>query len=159
MSRIRRHHTIREILADHPASTQEELVDGLAAAGLQVTQATISRDLAAIGAVRGPEGYLLPDQAGGVAVRTATRASPIAADRLSPVIRQHAIDATRADSIVVLRTAPGHANFVASELDAVRPRNMVGCIAGDDTIFIATPSAKAAGALAESFQRMMEPTR
>ena len=154
MSRTRRHHTLRELLAAKPASTQEELVGGLADEGLAVTQATVSRDLAALGAVRGPSGYSLPDLNGGLSARPSTAGG----DRLAAIARRHLIIATRADALVVLRTAPGHANFVASELDAVRPDGMIGCIAGDDTIFVATPSRAAARTLAASLSAMMERT-
>ena len=157
MSRIRRHHLLRELLAGSPASTQEELAAGLTEAGLAVTQATVSRDLAAIGAVRGPDGYRIPEE-GGAGWPSAAR-SPDAEQRLAGVIRDHTVEATPAASMVVLKTAPGHANFVASELDAARPQGMVGCIAGDDTIFIASQSPESAGALARSFQEMMSGTR
>lgn len=140
------------MLADSPATTQHALVEGLEAAGMAVTQATVSRDLAAIGAVRGPDGYRLPEQVGGgVAV-----APPRAEGRLAGVIREHAISVEPAAGLVVLRTAPGHANFVASELDAARPLGMVGCIAGDDTIFIATGSEREAGRLVRRLEGMME---
>lgn len=145
MSRTRRQALLRDLLADAPASTQEELVSALARAGQAVTQATVSRDLAAIGAVRAADGYRLPDTGGGIAVAVAS--SPKNGSRLAGVIRDHVISVEPASAMVVLRTAPGHANFVATELDAARPPGMVGCIAGDDTIFIATASEREAGRL------------
>ncbi len=153
MSRVRRQALLRELLADSPATTQHALVEGLESAGMSVTQATLSRDLAAIGAVRGPDGYRLPDQVGGGAVAVAP---PRAEGRLAGVIREHTISVEPAAGLVVLRTAPGHANFVASELDAARPPGMVGCIAGDDTIFIATGSEREAGRLVRRLEGMME---
>jgi transcriptional regulator of arginine metabolism len=153
MSRARRHAVLRELLADAPASTQRSLVDGLESAGLPVTQATVSRDLAAIGALRGPDGYRLPGSVGGggVAVAPATGGG-----RIAGVVREHAISVEVAAALVVLRTAPGHANFVASELDVARPEGMIGCIAGDDTIFLATGSGRSAAVLARELEGMME---
>jgi len=149
MSRLHRQYTLREILASRPAVTQEELVESLAEAGLRVTQATVSRDLAAIGAVRGPGGYRLADPASAVGTLAED-------DRVEHALREHAMSVSRADALVVVRTAPGHANVVAAELDAARPEGMVGCIAGDDTIFIATPPARQAGELARDFLSMIE---
>lgn len=149
MSRSLRLHTLREILGRRPAATQDELVESLADAGLTVTQATVSRDLSAIGAVRGADGYQLPDQLG---VASAVQ-DP---EAVATAVRTHAISVARADSLVVVRTAPGHANVLAAELDTARPDGMVGCIAGDDTIFIATPSGKRAGELTALFNEMLE---
>lgn len=76
--------------------------------------------------------------------------------RLIPVLREHALVITAAASLVVIRTAPGHANFVASEIDASRPEGMVGCLAGDDTIFIATQSDKAAAGITCIFNAIIQ---
>lgn len=152
MSRTRRHHVLRELLASEAVSTQEDLVAGLARAGLGVTQATVSRDLAAIGAVRGADGYRLPGTpVGGTAVATA----PADGSRIAGVIREHAVSVEPAAALAVVRTAPGHANFVATELDAARPMGMIGCIAGDDTIFIATASDREARRLVRRMEEMM----
>ncbi len=149
MSRIRRHSVLRKILADSPASTQDELVSALAEAGMPVTQATVSRDLAAIRAVRAVDGYRLAGDVGGEAIPEAER-------RLAGVIREHAISVEAAASFAVVLTAPGHANFVAAELDGARPPGMVGCIAGDDTIFVATKSEREADRLVRLLCSMME---
>ena len=124
-------------------------MNGLAESGISVTQATVSRDLAAIGAVRSSEGYRLPDQD---SVSSST-GDPI---QLKAILRDHVLDVLPAASLVVIHTAPGHANFVASQIDATRPKGMVGCLAGDDTIFIATPSNKAASTLAELLGNALE---
>lgn len=151
MSRARRQHILRKLLTESPVSTQHELVHGLEKHGFSVTQATVSRDLAALGAVRGPSGYSLPEHF----VSMNAGQSP-EATRLVPVLREHALVITVAASLVVIRTAPGHANFVASEIDATRPEGMVGCLAGDDTIFIATQSDKAAAGMARAFNAIIK---
>jgi transcriptional regulator of arginine metabolism len=151
MTRIRRHAILRDLLARTPYSTQDALVEGLARSGIEVTQATVSRDLAAIGAVRSAEGYHLAD----LAIEPASTSIDEQA-RLRAVLRDHVLHTQTAGSLVVLRTAPGHADFVATELDAARPKGMVGCIAGDDTIFIATKSNTGAGSLARSITTALE---
>ena len=151
MSKIRRHAILRNLLARTPYSTQDALVEGLAQAGISVTQATVSRDLAAIGAVRNAEGYHL------VELAPDTVSAPIdQQDKLRSVLNQHVISAQTAAALVVLRTAPGHADFVATQLDSSRPKGMVGCIAGDDTIFIATKSNTSAGSLARAITSALE---
>ncbi|USN99417.1 MAG: arginine repressor [Phycisphaeraceae bacterium] len=145
MSRARRHAVLSRILRDRPAATQEQIAAALNAAGEPVTQATVSRDLAAIGAVRGPGGYQLPDLP-----------APAGQRRLAPTFREHAVSVEPAANLVVVRTAPGHASVIASELDAARPAGMVGCVAGDDTVMIATPSAGDAAALTEHLIACME---
>ena len=150
MTRIRRHAMLRQLLNRAPATTQESLVSGLESHGISVTQATVSRDLAAIGAVRGPEGYRLPEH-GAI--------PPVSSDdlkRLHSVLREHVIRIVPAASMVVIHTAPGHANFLASQIDSVRPNGMVGCLAGDDTIFIATASSKAAGSMVRALNKAIE---
>ena len=131
--------------------TQESIVEALAQSGITVTQATVSRDLAAIGAVRGAGGYMLSD--GGASARPQDLA------QLLSLVRDHVIRVSPASSLVVLHTAPGHANFVASTIDSVRPPGMVGCIAGDDTIFIATPSKGGASQLATLLGKALETAR
>lgn len=146
MSRSHRHAVLTRILRDRPAATQEQIVEALHAAGERVTQATVSRDLSAIGAVRGPSGYQLPD-------RPPARGVP---GRLAAVVREHAVSAQPAATLVVVRTAPGHASVIASELDAAPPPGMVGCVAGDDTVVIATPSSGDAGALTAQLNEWLE---
>ncbi len=104
----------------------------LAHAGEAVTQATVSRDLRALGAVKGPEGYMLPEGS--------SAAVPSIPDELDRAIQERVIEIAQADSLVVVRTAPGHAHAVATVLDAARPRGLVGTVAGDDTILLACTS-------------------
>ncbi|MHC5004176.1 MAG: arginine repressor [Planctomycetota bacterium] len=145
MSKIQRRHRILERLRRGPIASQEELVAELAAAGEVVTQATVSRDLRAIGAVKGADGYVVPEALG---------AAPRAArDELGRAVRERVVDLALADSIVVIRTMPGHANAVATVFDDARPAGLVGTVAGDDTIFLACTSRAAARALLTKLRR------
>ena len=148
MPRDARRHLLTQLLNAGSVRTQEELATALADAGEAATQATVSRDLAAIGAVRGPGGYSLP---GGF-----TPLAPVFGAPLETALQRHLFSRTIAGTMVVLRTAPGHASLLASKLDATPPEGMVGCIAGDDTIFIATPSAAAAKSLVRALDAMQE---
>lgn len=130
-----------DLLRQGPVLTQDELAAALSDAGEPVTQATISRDLSAIGAVRGAGGYQLPDAVGSVAVA--------GQDELAAVVRRHAVSAVAAHSIVVVRTAPGHAQMVAAAFDRWPPDPVAGTVAGDDTIFLATSGPGAAHELAD----------
>ncbi|MEC7128916.1 MAG: arginine repressor [Planctomycetota bacterium] len=131
MPRDARRHLLTQLLNAGSVRTQEELATALADAGEAATQATVSRDLAAIGAVRGPGGYSLP---GGF-----TPSAPVFGAPLETALQRHLFTRTIAGTMVVLRTAPGHASLLASKLDATPPEGMVGCIAGDDTILSPPP--------------------
>jgi len=116
---------IRDLITTRQVATQEELRELLAARGHEVTQATLSRDLAQLGARRvaqptGGTQYELPE---------APRAAPL----LFELVRT--IDEN--GSLVVIHTTPGAAQVVASALDRARVPEVLGTIAGDDAIFIA----------------------
>lgn len=146
MSRVRRRVLMADLLRKGPVWTQDDLAGALARAGEAVTQATVSRDLAAIGAVRGTDGYMLPE-----AIETA---SGIGGEQeLAATVRRHVVSAVRADSLVVVRTAPGHAQMVASAFDRWPPEGVAGTVAGDDTIFLATTGA---GAARRVLERLIE---
>ena len=125
------------LLREGHATTQQEIVAALRAAGHTVTQATVSRDLQEIGAVkvRGARGleYRLPDEV------PRTPGSDLMARNLQRTLRDFALEVRQAHSIVVVVTAPGHASAVARAVDLAGLGDVVGTVAGDDTIFIATP--------------------
>ncbi|MCA9294036.1 MAG: hypothetical protein KDA20_09505 [Phycisphaerales bacterium] len=141
MPRQRRQHLIAQYLRTHQVTSQEELALALANAGEIATQATISRDLAALGALKGPGGYLVPE------APTAAPSTGREPSALEATLRRHAVWVRQADALVVIRTAPGHASLVGDVLDRAMPKGGVGTIAGDDTVFLATTSKTAAGKL------------
>ena len=134
-----RRQLVVELIAEGHGSSQHALVEALSGRGVEITQATLSRDLRELGAVKGAGGYVVP---------TAS-ASPLA-DGLGRWL----ISATPAQNITVLRTPPGGASPLAVVLDTAKRRDIVGTIAGDDTIMVVTASARAAKALALDFQRL-----
>ncbi|MFG0305503.1 MAG: arginine repressor [Phycisphaerales bacterium JB040] len=153
MPKARRHQLLTEVLKNGPVASQDELAEALAQAGEPATQTTISRDLKELGALKGPEGYTLPVTP---TLSVSFQEAPVREASVGGVLANHILRVSQAASMVVLHTAPGHAPFVAAQLDAAPPAQAVGTIAGDDTIFIATESEQAA---ADLTARMLELAR
>lgn len=147
--RTERLRDLTRILRAGHAATQKEIVRALRAAGHEVTQATVSRDLQEVGAAKIRVGrtfeYRLPDQlARGATADLTTR-------NLRQTLAGFALDVTAASSLVVITTAPGHAAAVARAIDLAGLFGVVGTIAGDDTIFVATPDPTTATQLARAW--------
>jgi transcriptional regulator of arginine metabolism len=145
-----RHARIVALIRDRVIRAQNELADLLAADGILVTQATLSRDLEELGAVKarvadGPSSYVIPED-GTAALRSAE--GPPA--RLQRLLRELLTGADASGTLVVLRTPPGAAQFLASALDRSGLPEVVGTIAGDDTILVvardSSPRSSTAGA-------------
>jgi len=140
-----RRRDLLRILHEGRVSSQEEIVAALRDAGHDVTQATVSRDLGTVGAakVRTAVGYAyrLPDE-------IPRAGSDLMARDLLRTLDEFAIDVVVAGNLVVVRTAPGHASAVARSIDLAGVDDIVGTIAGDDTIFVATPGTEEAATLA-----------
>ncbi|MDO4240128.1 arginine repressor [Micrococcus sp.] len=140
---------IRDVLATRSIRSQAELSEALVERGLSVTQGTLSRDLVDLGAVRmrGAEGmvYAVPAEGEeGVPGRT-TEAQ---ASRLAMMARELLVSAEPTENLVVLRTPPGAAQFLASVIDQARVENVMGTIAGDDTILLITAGVEHAPGVA-----------
>jgi len=141
-SKTARHARIVEIIRDFAIRSQTELAFKLAMDGMQVTQATLSRDLEELGAVkvRGADGgaavYFIPEEGQGP-LRPAAQAPA----RLQRLLRELLTGADASGNLVVLRTPPGAAQFLASALDRSGLPDVVGTIAGDDTILVVAREA------------------
>jgi len=148
-ARDQRLRAIADLIRSRPIASQDELAEGLAALGVAVTQATISRDLDQLGAVKVRRDnrlvYALPDQ----------RGSAADGPQLASVVRDWVRSVDVAGNLVVLKTPPGSAHLVAVALDAAALAEVVGTISGDDTIFVAVRDA----ALAPAFARQLEALR
>jgi transcriptional regulator of arginine metabolism len=145
-SKTARHARIVALISSQPVHSQAELGDLLAAEGLATTQATLSRDLEELGAVkvRGTDGsaaaYVVPEEG-----RGPLRAAEQAPERLRRLLRELLTGADASGNLVVLRTPPGAAQFLASALDRSGLPQVVGTIAGDDTIMIVAREAEPPG--------------
>jgi transcriptional regulator of arginine metabolism len=142
LTKTARHARITELIRDHAVHSQTELAELLAADGVQATQATLSRDLEELGAVkvRGTDGapavYQIPAE-GTAPMRLAEQAPA----RLVRLLRELLTGADASGNLVVLRTPPGAAQFLASALDRSGLPEIVGTIAGDDTILVVARAA------------------
>lgn len=140
-----RRETVARLLRSRRIGTQEELLAALEEEGLQATQATLSRDLARLGARRSarPEGgtfYELPDGAG---------------DDGGLRLRALVTSITTNASIAVIRTLPGSAPAVARAIDLAGLPEVLGTIAGDDTIFVAPAEDVRPRRLAERLRALL----
>jgi transcriptional regulator of arginine metabolism len=137
LTKAARQAKITDLITRGAVHSQSELADQLIAGGLSVTQATLSRDLAELGAfkVRGAAGlvYALPASApSNGAAASGAAIGPLLVRRLAELL----ISAEAAGSMVVLRTPPGGAHLLASGLDGAELPEVAGTIAGDDTVLL-----------------------
>lgn len=139
----RRQRAVADLIRENALGNQEEVAARLSGLGFEVTQATVSRDLEQLGALKvrreGRISYALPDQLG---------SNGAAPSRLASVLRDWVRSIDIAATIVVLKSPPGSAHLVGVALDESALAEIVGTICGDDTIFIACRSAADAEALA-----------
>jgi len=152
--RVRRQQVIAEILSRRPVASQEDLRACLHDRGIGVTQATLSRDLREIGALKTMRGYQLPSENGASALG-GTNGTP----KPSPLSRALAGFVTSvepAGNLIVLHTGPGHAQLVALEIDRAGMSGVVGCLAGDDTVFLAVTAIPRAREITREMRRMAE---
>ena len=145
----KRQSKILEIISKQNIETQNQLMDALLAEGVASTQATLSRDIKQLRLVKelaedGSYRYAQPskDELTG------------RGDRLRTIFRQGVISFDTAQNLIVIKTLPGLANAAASALDSMELKDMVGCLAGDDTIFLAMRSNAAAEHLCEVIKNM-----
>jgi transcriptional regulator of arginine metabolism len=144
-TRTARHARIEEHIRGGGVRSQTELAELLAADGVQVTQATLSRDLEELRAIKVGGVYLIPED-GTRALRPVEQAQV----RLIRLLRELLTGTDHSGNITVLRTPPGAAQYLASAIDRAGLTEIAGTIAGDDTIFIVARSAEpdlGAGAL------------
>jgi transcriptional regulator of arginine metabolism len=135
LGKPQRQHRIARLLEEQVISSQVQLVELLATEGLNLTQATVSRDLEELGAVKvripgGAMAYAIPE---------------LAKDRVAPeevlrkVLGEYLVEAAHSANLAVLRTPPGSAHVVASALDRANLPDVLGTVAGDDTVLVVCP--------------------
>src|SRR5215211_4279064 len=141
LGKPQRQHRVARLLEEQAISSQAQLVEMLAAHGVIATQATVSRDLEELGAVKvripgGAMAYAIPEHA-------KERAAPD--DHLRRVMGEFVVEVAHSANLVVLRTPPGSAHVVGSALDRSGMPDVLGTVAGDDTLIVVT-SERAGGA-------------
>ena len=150
-ARLRRQKAIAELIRGAALASQEEVTERLRGQGFSVTQATVSRDLDQMGAVKvkrsGVMSYALPDQLGD---------SDWAASRLARILADWVQSVEAAGNLLVLRTPPGSAHLVGLALDQAKLPEVAGTISGDDTLFIALRDGVVPGIMAERFRKLSQ---
>jgi len=132
LAKTQRQHLVAKLLAGHEVSSQEQLVALLSNEGVAATQATVSRDLDDLGAIKVRAGggdtiYAIPD------LPKDQRAPE---DHLRRVLGEWVVEIQHSGNLVVLRTPPGTANVVGSALDRSGRSEVIGTVAGDDTVIV-----------------------
>jgi transcriptional regulator of arginine metabolism len=145
LGKPQRQHRILRILEQQPVSSQGQLVQLLEAEGIVATQATVSRDLEELGAVKvripgGTLAYAIPDYTRG------DRAG--SDDHLKRLMSEFVLEVAHSANIVVLRTPPGSAHVVGSALDRAGVPDILGNVAGDDTLFLVVKESVGGAAVA-----------
>jgi len=132
LAKHQRQHRIARLLESHGVTSQAQLVDLLAADGVVATQTTVSRDLEDLGAVRVRAG-------GGVlvyAIPELPKEQRSSEDHLKRVLGDWVVEIAHSANVVVLRTPPGSAHVVGSALDRAALPDILGTVAGDDTLMV-----------------------
>jgi transcriptional regulator of arginine metabolism len=138
MSKTQRQHRIAKLLEERAITNQGQLVELLGADGIRVNQATVSRDLEEMGAIKvrvpgGETAYAIPEL-------PSQQVAP--EDALRRVLGEWVVEVERSGDLVVLRTPPGSAHVVASALDRSGAPDVLGTVAGDDTLLVIATEKK-----------------
>ncbi len=143
MTKTYRQGQILKLIRSKRISTQEELAQELGKLGIAATQVTLSRDIRDLRLVKTRDGYqeMAPEETG-------PEFASLAAEFLKDVLR--------AQNLVILKTSPGHANSVAVALDNEGWPQVIGTIAGDDTILVITPDTPTAEGVQEKLLGLLE---
>ncbi|HHV98057.1 MAG TPA: arginine repressor [Clostridiaceae bacterium] len=143
-----RHAKILEIIDKEVIETQEELAERLRSMGVEVTQATISRDIKELRLIK------VMTEDGRYRYASIGKSENVVTDRLLKVFAESYVSSDYANNIVVVKTLPGMAQAAASAIDSLKWNEILGTIAGDDTIMIVCRAEKIAEDLVDKFNKM-----
>jgi transcriptional regulator of arginine metabolism len=150
--KFQRHNASRELVAHSLVSNQDELRRKLRRRGFEVTQATLSRDIHELRLSKGPGGYVLPNGSNSASAAMADDAPPSVAE----MIESFGLRASQAMNQVVVRTVMGGAQPVAAALDHEGWPEVVGTVAGDDTVLVICPDPRRAGEVEARLRTILE---
>lgn len=142
-----RRRALRRIIGSSPVLTQAEIADRLAAEGFPVSQATVSRDLDAVGALKVTEN-------GSSRYRIGAAPASVGRDDLAARLTEFVERIDGSANLVVLRTPPGAAHLVAGALDGARLPEVLGTVAGDDTVLAVTAAPRGAAQLISTLENL-----
>jgi len=147
-----RQRAIRDLVEERTIRTQQELAAALRERGFRTTQATISRDVAELGLVKagrgGTHAYAIPP--------LLREADTSGEERIRILLRDMPVEIRDAGTMLVLRTLPGSAHPLAAALDRARWPEVVGSIAGDDTVFVAFADRGTLGRVKRRLEQLAE---
>jgi transcriptional regulator of arginine metabolism len=144
LGKPQRQHRILRILEEQPIASQTQLVQMLEGEGIVATQATVSRDLEELGAVK----VRIPGGAMAYAIPEFTRERAPSDDHLKRLMGEFVVEVAHSANLVVLRTPPGSAHVVASAIDRASLGNVLGTVAGDDTVLVVSKESVGGAAVA-----------
>jgi transcriptional regulator of arginine metabolism len=152
--KLQRHNAIRELVGLTLVANQDDLRRKLRRRGFEVTQATLSRDIHELRLTKGPGGYSLPNGNGnGNGFASHVDNSP---PSVAEMVESFGLSVVRAMNQVVLRTTMGGAQPMAAALDRGGWNELIGTIAGDDTVLVICPDVKRAGDVEARLRKMLE---
>lgn len=153
--KFQRHNAIRELVAASVVANQDELRRKLRRRGFEVTQATLSRDIHELRLVKGSGGYSLPGQNGHGGVAAAAEEDD-APPSVAETLESFGLRVRQAMNQVVITTVMGGAQPVAAALDYEAWQEVVGTLAGDDTVLVICPDSRRAGEVESRVRTMLE---
>ena len=148
--KVSRHAKIIELIAQHDIETQEELAEYLNQEGFKVTQATVSRDIRDLKLTK------IPSENGKQRYALHQHHESAMSEKYIRVLREGYLSMDMAQNILVIKTVSGMAMAVAAALDAMHMHEIVGCIAGDDTIMCAIRSVDDTVAVMNRLKKLVE---
>lgn len=145
-----RHSRILEIIKNEDIETQDDLADRLRAQNINVTQATVSRDIKELNLIK------IPSHSGKYKYSTATANNDSSINALSYIFSNTAISVERVDKILVIKTITASASVAAEAIDSFKLSGIVGTIAGDNTIFILVRTEEQAEELKREIEKLIK---
>lgn len=148
--KARRQMKVQEIITKEIIRTQEDLADKLHLSGFDVTQATVSRDIKEMGLIKVPNAdddyrYAVPNEVHPTNLQ----------DRLKRLLRETVVSINDTESLVVIRTIPGNAHALAAVLDNSNWEEVIGTVAGDDTILLVIKPKEAVSGVLERITTLL----
>ncbi len=148
--KTRRQMKVQEIITKEIIRTQEDLADKLHLSGFDVTQATVSRDIKEMGLIKVPSAdddyrYAVPSEVHPTNMQ----------DRLKRVLRETVVSINDTESIIVIRTIPGNAHALAAVMDNSKWEEVIGTVAGDDTILLVIKPKEAVARVLERITTLL----
>jgi len=147
MKKYTRQTKILELIAKKEVEIQEELADGLKAMGIEVTQATISRDIKELRLVK------VMSKNGKYKYATIGQSQEGITDRLNKIFENSVVSIDSAVNLVIIRTIPGAAQICASAIDYMGIDDIAGTLAGDDTVFVAVKNVESVEYVLHEFKK------